>query len=333
MSKKEVIETTETNIREKQNSETPISPDGMLNIHALKHESYNNLNSNSDPFAVEDKSPKEKLEEQQLKNEITNQLQNFQSFEVGDIIETKIQHMNYDRIVLFGNYKNDIIIDAKKLNKSDYDYCSYCYVNTENLKVYIKSYDNGCYWGSIDEVRKEDVKEDIEDSINNNEGEFQAYIKKHVNGGYIVDINGVEAFLPGSQAAPNKLTNFEELLGTWKNVMGETYDKDKQMYVVSHKKWLKKNWSNLINNIKVGEWINGKITGTSHFGIFVEFKDYFTGLIHISEMDDETRQNFQSYKPEDVVQFKIKEINKKGKIILTQIESENKEENSKTNNS
>jgi len=152
-----------------------------------------------------------------------------------------------------------------------------------------------------------------------NEKSYTAKILAKNKGGFLVEINGVEAFLPGSLAAPNKLVNFESMIGKNVDVMIEDYVEKIDEIIVSHKKYLKYEIPKRLAELEIGTFKSGFVTGCAKFGIFVEFDGIFTGLIHTSEMTDEVYEMFttRQYTPGSEVEFYIKEINSKNAIILT----------------
>ena len=64
--------------------------------------------------------------------------------------------------------------------------------------------------------------------------------------------------------------------------------------------------------------MEGIITGTSKFGIFLEFSEMFTGLLHISEMDENTENQFRerAFKPGNTMEVWVKDV-KDNRLILT----------------
>ena len=58
---------------------------------------------------------------------------------------------------------------------------------------------------------------------------FSAYVKELIHGGYFLDIEGVEVFMPGSLGGVNKLVDFESLLGQTIYVVPINYAKDKNI--------------------------------------------------------------------------------------------------------
>lgn len=151
----------------------------------------------------------------------------------------------------------------------------------------------------------------------------KAYIAKVIEankGGFFVDVQGVDAFMPGSLAAPNKIIDFKSYVGKEVVVMIEDFLTNINSFIVSHKKYLEHVIPKRINELDLNKKYKGNITGTSKYGIFVEFDEIFTGLLHNSKMKEETKNKFNNfkYKPGDEIEFYINEITKDNRIILTE---------------
>lgn len=70
--------------------------------------------------------------------------------------------------------------------------------------------------------------------------------------------------------------------------------------------------------IEVGTKLEGKVTGITHFGAFVELTGGVTGLVHISEIADNYVKDVKDHlKLEDVVTVKVINVDKDGKIGLS----------------
>lgn len=71
-------------------------------------------------------------------------------------------------------------------------------------------------------------------------------------------------------------------------------------------------------SIEVGNTVEGKVTGITDFGAFVELEGGKTGLIHISEVADTYVKDVGKYlKVDDKVKVKVISIDNKGKIGLS----------------
>lgn len=149
-----------------------------------------------------------------------------------------------------------------------------------------------------------------------------AYVAKIIDknqGGFIVEVQGVKAFLPGSLAAANKITDFESYMGKEVNVMIEDFLKSSDIFVVSYKKYLDYILPGKLGELERNQLMKGVVTGSSKFGIFVEFDDVFTGLLHTAEMSPETLEKFNKgfFKPGHELEAWLKDI-RDNKLILTE---------------
>ncbi len=70
--------------------------------------------------------------------------------------------------------------------------------------------------------------------------------------------------------------------------------------------------------IEVGAKLEGKVTGITHFGAFVDLSGGVTGLVHISEIADNYVKDVKDHlKVDDVVKVKVINVDKDGKIGLS----------------
>jgi S1 RNA binding domain protein len=71
-------------------------------------------------------------------------------------------------------------------------------------------------------------------------------------------------------------------------------------------------------SIEVGSKLEGKVTGITHFGAFVELAGGVTGLVHISEIADNYVKDVNDHlKIDDIVTVKVINVDKNGKIGLS----------------
>jgi len=172
------------------------------------------------------------------------------------------------------------------------------------------------------------IKEEFMQQIQTPSKAYIAKILEANKGGFFVEVQGVDAFMPGSLAAPNKIIDFKTYVGKEIIVMIEDFLTDINSFIVSHKKYINYILPSKLAGLTLTSKYNGIITGTSKYGIFVEFEEIFTGLLHNSKMKEETLDNFRNgkYKPGDSIEFYINEITKDNRIILTEESSDEKKE-------
>jgi ribosomal protein S1 len=69
-----------------------------------------------------------------------------------------------------------------------------------------------------------------------------------------------------------------------------------------------------IQELDLTKKYKGCVTGSSSFGLFVEWEDVYTGLIHKTEFEDQIVQGFN---PGDEIEFYVKEVKEDNKLTLT----------------
>ena len=183
----------------------------------------------------------------------------------------------------------------------------------------------GFVLGSISAGVKTAVVAEIMESIDKGATGYLGTVTEMIpGGGYIVSVQGVDCFMPGSLAGINKLVDFESIVKTDMYVVPVSFSEKRGTIVVSHREYLKAMIPSRIENLRenLGEEIVGNVTGSAKYGVFVEFNECLTGMIHVNDLTPELLKAHKSreIKPGDEVTFKIKEIVSETKIILTQIE-------------
>jgi ribosomal protein S1 len=172
---------------------------------------------------------------------------------------------------------------------------------------------------SLSKGHSQSIRSEFFQQIEKPTSAYTAKIISRNGGGFLVNVAGIEGFLPGSLAAANIVRDFDSMLGKEIYVMVEDYLRDAGTFVFSHKKYLSHVLPSKIESLSLEEKYTGTVTGTAKFGVFVEFNEIFTGLIHTSKMTPEMREDFKSgvFSAGNTVQFWIKEITPDKKIILT----------------
>jgi len=137
-----------------------------------------------------------------------------------------------------------------------------------------------------------------------------------------IDSINIDAFMPNTLADVNKLYNPEVLLGQTINVMLETLQQDKGIYVVSRKRYLKTLIPEKVKSLSThpkDKVYTGFVTGTRDFGVFVQFEECLTGMIHKANINEVFRDKLADIAPGTEIDFYVKDVIKGGnQIILTQ---------------
>ena len=189
-----------------------------------------------------------------------------------------------------------------------------------SFKVIIYKNDNGDFLGSEKRCAALTYRDDLEDYLKT-EKWFYVKVTNLVKGGYLALYKGtVKCFLPGSHAAANVIRDFNDYLNKEIPVMIENFDQTNDLFIVSYKKYIKQTLPQKVHDLNIGEKYSGILTNKPYdFGMFVEFQNYFTGLLHKTEFQNYEEVSKQ-YKSGDTIEFYVKDvIMKKGepRIILT----------------
>lgn len=179
--------------------------------------------------------------------------------------------------------------------------------------------------GSFSRLHKQAIVEDI---LTHNYEPLDAIVKEMTPAGYHVDLvydgGKVAAFMPNTIAGINRLYNPQALVGQTFPVIVESYDEVKGTFIASRKKYLQSLIPTALENLQItneaGEPIGytGVVTGSTNYGIFVEFNNCLTGMIHRANLNEETLSSMETIKPGAKIAFFVKE-NVKGRLILTQV--------------
>lgn len=190
----------------------------------------------------------------------------------------------------------------------------------EKSEEYICIEDISSYRGSIYEAYLNKTKREFVEQISSQTAYYMAKIISKNQGGFFVKVQGIDAFLPGSLAAANKIVDFDTYIGREVPVMVEDYLKQSDTFIFSYKRYLDKVLPGKLSKIEKFAKMKGTVTGTSKYGVFVEFDEMFTGLLHTSEMGSETNENFKSrtISAGQEIEVWVKDV-RDGKLILTEI--------------
>jgi len=199
--------------------------------------------------------------------------------------------------------------DAKRLNIEGLEF-----VEGEEIVLVVRRVNNDYYGSAIDHYI-ETLKAELFLQIKEKKTAYTAKIESINNGGYIANISGIKCFLPGSLAAANKITDFESYIGKEIYVMIESYVAQKDIFIISYKKYLEQIMHQKVKELDLTKKYTGSVTGTSSFGIFVEWEDIYTGLLHKTELG--VVAELSNFSPGDEIEFYVKEVRDNNRLTLT----------------
>ncbi|MBO8444590.1 MAG: 30S ribosomal protein S1 [Bacteroidetes bacterium] len=126
----------------------------------------------------------------------------------------------------------------------------------------------------------------VNDAYNNNEI-VKGYVKTRTKGGMIVDIFGIEAFLPGSQIDIKPIRDYDQFVDTTMDFKIVKINQEFRNVVVSHKALieaeLEQQKSEIISKLEKGQVLEGTVKNITSYGVFVDLGGV-DGLIHITDL-------------------------------------------------
>ncbi len=204
------------------------------------------------------------------------------SFHRGEIKEGTVVGVNEKEVVVAIGFKSDGVIQI-----SEFEYTGIPELNSK-INVYINELDNGEGRLSLSK-RKADFIKNIE-LIKQAYADgtiLQGTIRRRVKGGMIVNVLGIEAFLPGSQMALKPIPNLDQFIGKELSFKVMNIDEEHRNIILSRKLVLEDEANlkrqELLARIEVDSELDGEVKNITQYGAFVDLGG-IDGLLHLTDM-------------------------------------------------
>ena len=116
---------------------------------------------------------------------------------------------------------------------------------------------------------------------------INGYIKCRTKGGMIVDVFGIEAFLPGSQIDVHPIRDYDQFVGKTMEFKVVKINQEFRNVVVSHKALIEQELEaqkkEIIGRLEKGQILEGTVKNITSYGVFVDLGGV-DGLIHITDL-------------------------------------------------
>ena len=198
------------------------------------------------------------------------------------VVEGTVISVDKKEVVVNIGYKSDGIIPA-----SEFRY-------NPDLKpgdkgeVYVENQEDkrGQLVLSHKKARLQKSWENINKALENDEV-IQGYIKSRTKGGMIVDVFGIEAFLPGSQIDVHPIRDYDVFVGKTMEFKVVKINQEFRNVVVSHKALieaeLEAQRKEIISHLEKGQILEGTVKNITSYGVFVDLGGV-DGLVHITDL-------------------------------------------------
>lgn len=199
-----------------------------------------------------------------------------------DVVEGKIIGISKREVIVDIGYKSDGIIPA-----AEFRYNPDLKVG-DTVEVYIEKEEDakGQLVLSHRKARMKKGWDRINQAMADKEV-IKGYVKFRTKGGMIVDVFGIEAFLPGSQIDVKAIHDYDAFVGTTMDFQVIKINQEYRNVVVSHKALIEAEIEaqkrEIISHLEKGQVLEGTIKNIQHYGAFVDLGGV-DGLIHITDL-------------------------------------------------
>ena len=198
------------------------------------------------------------------------------------VVEGTVISVDKKEVVVNIGYKSDGIIPA-----SEFRYNPELKAG-DKVEVYVENQEDkrGQLVLSHKKARLQKSWENINKALENDEV-IQGYIKSRTKGGMIVDVFGIEAFLPGSQIDVHPIRDYDVFVGKTMEFKVVKINQEFRNVVVSHKALieaeLEAQRKEIISHLEKGQILEGTVKNITSYGVFVDL-DGVDGLVHITDL-------------------------------------------------
>ena len=199
-----------------------------------------------------------------------------------EVVDGTVIAMNKREVVVNIGYKSDGIIPL-----SEFRYNPDLKVG-DTVEVYIENQEDKK--GQLILSHKKARATRSWDRVNaalENEEIIKGYIKCRTKGGMIVDVFGIEAFLPGSQIDVKPIRDYDVFVGKTMEFKVVKINQEFKNVVVSHKALieaeLEQQKKEIISKLEKGQVLEGTVKNITSYGVFIDLGGV-DGLIHITDL-------------------------------------------------
>ena len=199
-----------------------------------------------------------------------------------DVVDGTVIAMNKREVVVNIGFKSDGIIPA-----SEFRYNPDLKVG-DTVEVYIENQEDkkGQLILSHKKARASRSWDRVNQALESEEI-IKGFVKCRTKGGMIVDVFGIEAFLPGSQIDVKPIRDYDIFVGKTMEFKVIKINQEYKNVVVSHKAFieaeLEQQKKEIISKLEKGQVLEGMVKNITSYGVFVDLGGV-DGLIHITDL-------------------------------------------------
>ena len=227
------------------------------------------------------------LEENQEILDIPEEVQNrYQSslkeISENEIITGRIIGINEKDVLVDIGFKSEGIISRNEFDKTNLPEIG------QKLEVYLEKIEDESGKTVLSKEKAEFLSrwKDLRD-IHETGKIIKGHIIRRIKGGMVVDLGGVQAFLPGSQIDIRPIKDFDQYIDQDIDLRVVKFNEMRKNVVVSHKAIIEDSLAEqreeLFSKLEVGSVLDGRVKNITDFGVFVDLGG-IDGLLHITDI-------------------------------------------------
>ena len=201
---------------------------------------------------------------------------------VGEVVEGTVTEINKREITVNIGYKSEGLIAA-----TEFRYNPDLTVG-EKVEVYVESVEDKGGQLALSHKKARQLKswDRVNEALNNDEI-IKGYVKCRTKGGMIVDVFGIEAFLPGSQIDVKPIRDYDVYVDKTMEFKVVKINQEFRNVVVSHKALIEAELEAqkqiIMSKLEKGQILEGTVKNIMSYGVFMDLGGV-DGLIHITDL-------------------------------------------------
>ncbi len=251
--------------------ELPVKDDSPFEPQVPGEFDWDAVDQKQDAYSETERKRMEGLYEETLK-----------SIGEGEVIDGTVVSKNSREIVVNIGFKSDGVIPAAELRYNP------DLKPGDTIEVYVESQEDSSGQLVLSHKKARTLRswERINQAKENDEV-IQGFVKCRTKGGLIVDVFGIEAFLPGSQIDVKPIRDYDIYVGKTMDFKVVKINHEYKNVVVSHKALIEAELeiqkAEIIAKLEKGQILEGTVKNITSYGVFVDLGGV-DGLVHITDL-------------------------------------------------
>ncbi len=247
------------------------APKKKAEIKPLADFDWDKIGKYEDSYSPKEKEEMEKVYDETLK-----------SIDDQEVLEGTVAAKSKRDVVINLGYKSEAVISISEFRYNP------DLKEGDKVEVFVVSKEdkNGQLILSHSKARALKAWEKVNEVLETQEI-IKGYVKCRTKGGLIVDVFGIEAFLPGSQIDVKPIRDYDVYVGKTMEFKVVKINKEFKNIVVSHKALieaeLEQQKTQIISKLEIGQVLEGTVKNITSYGVFIDLGGV-DGLVHITDL-------------------------------------------------